>query len=151
MHASTHSPETVRPNTTLFTRTSNKIKHFVALLKLEFCSYEKYPLHVNYFTWTTYSVLPILWYQYPSKDPYQYRYRYPKFMPITKIHTDTLMKIHTDTDISYFPPIPDNDTLTFIPNTSLAAKGALANRLQNPKWPPGGPKIVEEVWKGVYP
>ena len=30
-------------------------------------------------------------------------------------------------------------------------KGALANRLQNPKWPPGGPKMVEGVWKGVHP
>ena len=39
-------------------------------------------------------------------------------------------------------------------NTSLVAKGALANslqRLQNPKWPPGGPKMAEGVWKGVYP
>ena len=47
-------------------------------------------------------------------------------------------------------------------NTSLAAKGALANRLQrrtacnaappeNPKWSPGGPKMAERVWKGVYP
>ena len=42
-------------------------------------------------------------------------------------------------------------------NTSLAAKGVLANRLQrrnclqNPKWPPGGPKMAEGVWKGVYP
>ena len=39
-------------------------------------------------------------------------------------------------------------------NTSLAAKGALAHRLQrslqNQKWPPGGPKISEGVWKGVY-
>merc|ERR1711954_295461 len=23
--------------------------------------------------------------------------------------------------------------------------------LQNPKWPPGGPKMAEGVWKGVYP
>ena len=53
-------------------------------------------------------------------------------------------------------------------NTSLAAKGVLAyrlqrrtacnaaqpatpHRLQNPKWPPGGPKMAEGVWKGVYP
>ena len=36
-------------------------------------------------------------------------------------------------------------------NTSLAAKGALANRLQNPKWPLGGPKMAEGLWKGVYP
>ena len=39
-------------------------------------------------------------------------------------------------------------------NTSLAAKGALAHRLQrlqNPKWPPGGPKMADGVWKGVYP
>ena len=37
-------------------------------------------------------------------------------------------------------------------NTSLAAKGALAHRLQrlkNPKWPPGGPKMADGVWKGV--
>ena len=25
------------------------------------------------------------------------------------------------------------------------------HRLQNPKWPPGGPKMVDGVWKGVYP
>ena len=36
-------------------------------------------------------------------------------------------------------------------NTSLAAKGALAHRLQHPKWPPGGPKMVDGVWKGVSP
>ena len=39
-------------------------------------------------------------------------------------------------------------------NTSLAAKGALAHRLhrlQNPKWPPGGSKMADGVWKGVYP
>ena len=35
-------------------------------------------------------------------------------------------------------------------NTSLVAKGALAHRLQNPKWPPWGPKIADGVWKGVY-
>ena len=38
-------------------------------------------------------------------------------------------------------------------NTSLAAKGALAyrlQRLQNPKWPPGGPEMADGVWKGVY-
>ena len=53
-------------------------------------------------------------------------------------------------------------------NTSLAAPGALAHRLQrctacnaalpatphclqNPKWPPVGPKMADGVWKGVYP
>ena len=53
-------------------------------------------------------------------------------------------------------------------NTSLAAKGALAYRLQcrtacnalppamphhlqNPKWPPGGPKMANRVWKSIYP
>ena len=36
-------------------------------------------------------------------------------------------------------------------NTSLAAPGALAHRLQNPKWPPGCPKMANGVWKGVYP
>ena len=25
------------------------------------------------------------------------------------------------------------------------------HRLQNPKWPPGGPKMANGVWKGVYP
>ena len=35
-------------------------------------------------------------------------------------------------------------------DTSLAAKGALADRLQNSKWPPGGPKMANGVWKGVY-
>ena len=43
---------------------------------------------------------------------------------------------------------------TGIKNTSLAAQGALAHRLQNlqnPKWPPVGPKMADEVWKGVYP
>ena len=39
-------------------------------------------------------------------------------------------------------------------NTSLAALGELAHRLQcqqNPKWPLGGPKIVDDVWKAVSP
>ena len=39
-------------------------------------------------------------------------------------------------------------------NTSLAVKGALVHclhRLQNPKWPPGGPKMSDGVGKGVYP
>ena len=43
---------------------------------------------------------------------------------------------------------------TDIENTSLAAKGALAHRLQrlqNPIWPPEGPKMADRVWKGVYP
>ena len=34
-------------------------------------------------------------------------------------------------------------------NTSLAAPGALAHRLQrlqNPKWPPGGPKMADGVF-----
>ena len=54
------------------------------------------------------------------------------------------------------------DVLRKYPNTSLAAKGVLANRLQrrnaapphrlpNPKLPPGGPKMADGVWKGVYP
>ena len=25
------------------------------------------------------------------------------------------------------------------------------HRLQNPKWPPGGPKMTDGVWTGVYP
>ena len=27
---------------------------------------------------------------------------------------------------------------------------ATPHRIQNPKWPPGGPKIAKGVWKGVY-
>ena len=27
---------------------------------------------------------------------------------------------------------------------------ATPHHLQNPKWPPGGPKMAEGVWKGVY-
>ena len=27
---------------------------------------------------------------------------------------------------------------------------ATPHRLQNPKWPPGGPKMADGVWKGVY-
>ena len=39
-------------------------------------------------------------------------------------------------------------------NTSLAAPGARAYRLQclqNPKWPTGGRKMADGVWKHVYP
>ena len=38
-------------------------------------------------------------------------------------------------------------------NASLTAKGALAHHLQclqNPKWPPGAPKMGNRVWKGVF-
>ena len=28
---------------------------------------------------------------------------------------------------------------------------ATPHRLQNPKWPPGGPKMADGVWKGAYP
>ena len=28
---------------------------------------------------------------------------------------------------------------------------ATPHRLQNPKWPPGGPKMADGVWKGVQP
>ena len=28
---------------------------------------------------------------------------------------------------------------------------ATPHGLQNPKWPPGGPKMADGVWKGVYP
>ena len=28
---------------------------------------------------------------------------------------------------------------------------ATPHRLQNPKWPPGGPKMADGVWKGVHP
>ena len=38
-----------------------------------------------------------------------------------------------------------------VTNISLAAKGALAHGLQNPKLPPGGPKMAEGVWNGVFP
>ena len=28
---------------------------------------------------------------------------------------------------------------------------AMPHGLHNPKWPPGGPKMANGVWKGVYP
>ena len=28
---------------------------------------------------------------------------------------------------------------------------ATLHRLQNPKWPPVGPKMADGVWKGFYP
>ena len=28
---------------------------------------------------------------------------------------------------------------------------ATPHRLQNPKWPPVGPKMADGVWKGIYP
>ena len=34
---------------------------------------------------------------------------------------------------------------------SLPATPNRLQRLQNPKWPPGGPKMADGVWKGVYP
>ena len=46
----------------------------------------------------------------------------------------------------------DVSKISVVDDTSLVAKGALAHRLQrleNPKWPPGGPKIADGVWKGV--
>ena len=36
-------------------------------------------------------------------------------------------------------------------NTSLAAKGALDHRLQNPKWLLGGPKMADGIWNGARP
>ena len=36
-------------------------------------------------------------------------------------------------------------------NTSLAAKGPLAQRLQNSKWLEEGPKLANGIWKDVYP
>ena len=47
----------------------------------------------------------------------------------------------------------DQKSLMLLLQTSLAAKGALAhsNSLQNPKWPLGGPKMVDGVRKSVNP
>ena len=63
--------------------------------------------------------------------------------------------LHVEVEPSYrLPQTPHYYSSIKSINTSLAAKGALANhlqRLQNPKWPPGGPKMAEGVWKGVYP
>ena len=36
-------------------------------------------------------------------------------------------------------------------NTRLAVLGVLAHRMQNLKWPLGGPKMADGVWIGVYP
>ena len=45
----------------------------------------------------------------------------------------------------------EKDVWELYQNASPAAKGTLAHRLQNPKWPPGGPKMADGVCKGVYP
>ena len=45
----------------------------------------------------------------------------------------------------------DQEIIKMDQNTSLAVKGALAHRLQNPKWLAGGPKIADGVWKVAYP
>ena len=48
----------------------------------------------------------------------------------------------------------NTEIVIFEKNTSLAAQGALANRLQrlkNPKWPLGAPKVANRVWKGIEP
>ena len=48
----------------------------------------------------------------------------------------------------------NTEIVIFEENTSLTAQVALANRLQclqNPKWPLGGPKMDDGVWKGTYP
>ena len=34
---------------------------------------------------------------------------------------------------------------------STRSPPAMPHRLQNPIWLPGGPKMVNRVWKGVYP
>ena len=48
----------------------------------------------------------------------------------------------------------NTEIVIFEENTSLTAQGALANclqRLQNPKWPLGAPKIADGVWKEIEP
>ena len=39
---------------------------------------------------------------------------------------------------------------TFAKKVSLFDHSFYEN-LKNPKWPPGGPKMADGVWKGVYP
>ena len=39
----------------------------------------------------------------------------------------------------------EKDVWELYQNASPAAKGTLAHRLQNPKWPPGGPKMADAV------
>ena len=47
------------------------------------------------------------------------------------------------------PQLNHNSTQPNI--TCNAAPPAMPHRLQNPKWPPGGPKMSDGVGKGVYP
>ena len=58
------------------------------------------------------------------------------------------------------PPIPDHGNLAsqykltkYQPSGAGGTRSPPATQhcLQNPKWPPGGPKMVNRVWKGVYP
>ena len=53
-------------------------------------------------------------------------------------------------NFSFFFQIESTDVPLYLrmglkQNTSLAAPGALAHRLQNPKWPLGGPKMADGV------
>ena len=45
----------------------------------------------------------------------------------------------------------END-LKYQPSSAVGTRSppAMPHRVQNPKWPPEGPKMADEVWKGVY-
>ena len=68
-------------------------------------------------------------------------------MEYLNIHQKT-----TVTTILRTPKEEDNQT-KYQPSGEGGARSppATPHRLQNPKWPPGGPKMVDGVWKGVYP
>ena len=62
------------------------------------------------------------------------------FEPISS-HSSYTLHIHTYSTLHiHYIVISDVES-----NTSLAAPGALAHRLQNPKWPPGGPEMADGV------
>ena len=46
-----------------------------------------------------------------------------------------------------------SNTNQYQPSVEGGARSPPATQhpLQNPKWPPGGPKMADGVWKGVYP
>ena len=75
----------------------------------------------------------------------------------SKIHNGILLlapAYHMNVYINVQMNVHRNVYTNIHKDTSLAATGALAHRLQrlqNPKWPPGGPKMADGVWKGVYP
>ena len=70
------------------------------------------------------------------------------------IQDTTHFILHTRKRYSWFNDFLSKSHGKYQKDTSLAVPGARAHslqRLQNPKWLFGGPKMAERVWKGICP